>query len=246
MSMLLMVKAMQVQVGNPLRKLVLIKLADNANDLGECWPSYQHIADQCEISRRSVINHINTLEEMGFLVKKYRKGTEKRNASNVYTLNFDISISFDGAAPALVSGESPALGGAAPALGGGAAPAPRTSHSFEPVNEPNGNLAVTGEKKTRFDPLSIKPKNITDGQWAEWIKYRRERKISCSKMTIEKQIDLLESESSPVEVINQSITNGWQGLFSIDNKQSSGSKGFMNRHTGFSDRDYGKEGLNEF
>lgn len=246
MSMLLMVKAMQVQVGNPLRKLVLIKLADNANDLGECWPSYQHIADQCEISRRSVINHIKALEEVGFLVKKYRKGTEKRNASNVYTLNFNVSISFDGAAPAPVNGESPALGGAAPALGGGAAPAPRTSHSFEPVNEPNGNLAVTGDKKPRFDPLSIKPENISAEQWAEWVKYRRERKISCSKMTIEKQISLLESESNPVEVINQSITNGWQGLFSIDSKQGSANKGFMNRHTGFSDRDYGKEGLNEF
>ncbi|EFN1898466.1 helix-turn-helix domain-containing protein, partial [Escherichia coli] len=30
MSMELMVKAMKIRVGNPLRKLVLIKLADNA------------------------------------------------------------------------------------------------------------------------------------------------------------------------------------------------------------------------
>lgn len=40
MSMELMVKAMKIRVGNPLRKLVLIKLADNASDQGECWPSY--------------------------------------------------------------------------------------------------------------------------------------------------------------------------------------------------------------
>lgn len=37
MSMLLMVQAMRARVGNPLRKLVLIKLADNANDEGESW-----------------------------------------------------------------------------------------------------------------------------------------------------------------------------------------------------------------
>lgn len=116
MSMLLMVKAMHAKVGNPLRKLVLIKLADNANDAGECWPSYQHIADQCEISRRSVITHINKLEEMGFLRKTYRKGTSKPNSSNMYT------ITFDGESPALSDGESPA---------------PRTSHSLEPVNEPD-------------------------------------------------------------------------------------------------------------
>lgn len=34
MSMSLMVQAMEARVGNPLRKLVLIKLADNASDTG--------------------------------------------------------------------------------------------------------------------------------------------------------------------------------------------------------------------
>ena len=58
MSMTLMVKALKTKVGNPLRKLVLLKLADNANDQGECWPSYQCIADQCEMSKRSVMIHI--------------------------------------------------------------------------------------------------------------------------------------------------------------------------------------------
>lgn len=129
MSMLLMVKAMQLKVGNPLRKLVLIKLADNANDLGECWPSYQHIADQCEISRRSVIGHIKALENAGLLVKQYRSGTHKANSSNVYTLKLD------GEAPAL-HGADNSPPSAAPAPPPSAAPAPRTSHSLEPVNEP--------------------------------------------------------------------------------------------------------------
>lgn len=142
MSMNLMVKAMNAKVGNPLRKLVLIKLADNANDLGECWPSYQHIADQCEISRRSVIIHVNKLEEMGFLKKKYRKGAEKPNSSNIFTLNFDGAYS----SPS----ESPAPHSESHALPHSESPAPRTSHSFEPVNEPCANTASgddTGGKK---------------------------------------------------------------------------------------------------
>lgn len=129
MSMNLMVKAMHAKVGNPLRKLVLIKLADNANDLGECWPSYQHIADQCEISRRSVITHVNKLEQMGFLKKKYRKGAEKPNSSNIFTLCFDGAYS----SPS----ESPAPAGESPASSSGESPAPRTSHSIEPVKEPS-------------------------------------------------------------------------------------------------------------
>ncbi len=86
MSMDLMVQAMKIKVGNPLRKLVLLKLADNASDLGECWPSYQHIADQCEISKRSVMNHIEALCECGLIKKELRTGP-KGNSSNVYQLN---------------------------------------------------------------------------------------------------------------------------------------------------------------
>ena len=136
MSMALMAKVMGMKVGNPLKKLVLIKLADNASDSGECWPSYQHIADQCEISRRSVIGHINELIEANLLRKESRTGPNG-SRSNVYVLT-------------LGRGESPAPGGESPALGGGESPAPRTSHSFEPVNEP---------VKEPKDPLS---RNLDD------------------------------------------------------------------------------------
>ncbi|MGY6772391.1 helix-turn-helix domain-containing protein [Gallibacterium sp. ZY190522] len=88
MSMLLMVKAMQCKVGNATRKLVLLKLADNANDNGVCFPSYQHIADQCEITRRSAISHIEALIETGFVEKKTRK-TPEGNTSNLYVLHLD-------------------------------------------------------------------------------------------------------------------------------------------------------------
>ncbi|WP_226501429.1 helix-turn-helix domain-containing protein [Pseudomonas sp. MWU16-30322] len=138
MSMGLMVAAMKLRVGNPLRKLVLIKLADNASDMGECWPSYQHIADQCEISKRSVMNHISALCESGLLRKEIRKGGPKGNSSNVYFLTLD-----GGAHPAPGVVQQIHQGGAAgsppseaPALGGSAGAAPRTSHSSEPVNEP--------------------------------------------------------------------------------------------------------------
>ena len=48
-------------------------LADNANDEGICWPSYQNIADHCEVTKRSVMSHVAKLEEMGLLKRQYRK-----------------------------------------------------------------------------------------------------------------------------------------------------------------------------
>jgi DNA-binding transcriptional ArsR family regulator len=138
MSMDLMVKAMKARVGSPLRKLVLIKLADNANDLGECWPSYQHIADQCEMSRRSVMVHIDVLIKGGLLRKEIRKGGPKGNSSNVYFLQLSggANLSLPPSAADAPPSESPAPGGESPALPPSESPAPRTSHSFEPVNEP--------------------------------------------------------------------------------------------------------------
>nr|WP_241105174.1 helix-turn-helix domain-containing protein [Providencia rettgeri] len=166
--MILMAKAMQLKVGNPSRKLVLIKLADNANDKGECFPSYQHVADQCEISRRSVINHIDALCEQGLVRKVYRSG-EKGNSSNVYILNLDgakISPPSEKSAPEVVKQfHQPSEKSAPPPS---EKSAPRTSHSFEPVNEPKDNtqpLAVTAKSRYAFEGEVIR---LNQKDFTEW------------------------------------------------------------------------------
>jgi len=85
MSTDLMVKAMKTKVGNPLSKLVLVKLPDNSSDQGECWPSYQHIADRCEIGRSTVRLHVRELEKAGFLRREYRRKRDL-NQSNLFHL----------------------------------------------------------------------------------------------------------------------------------------------------------------
>lgn len=145
MSFLLAGKAFSIKVGNPARKLVLIKLAENANDKGVCWPSYKHIADQCEMSRRTVITHIEKLVELGLLKKFYRKG-EKGNSSNQYLLTLDGEKSApsqpsENIAPPPSEEFAPPSAGDSPPSENAAPPpsenaAPRTYHSFEPINEP--------------------------------------------------------------------------------------------------------------
>jgi uncharacterized phage protein (TIGR02220 family) len=154
MSMTLMAKAMGIRVGHPIRKLVLLKLADNANDKGECWPSTRHIADHCECSKSTVRSHVDALVEMGLVQKTNRIGRNngKGNASNVYLLTLDNPISALGTGdvkdpPMPVSDIAPMpCGGIAmpdadsPMPGDGTPPMPphgtRTYHSFEPVIEP--------------------------------------------------------------------------------------------------------------
>lgn len=72
----------------PAVKLVLLKLADRANDDGECWPGQESIATACDMSERSVMRHIGFLERVGILSVGRRKGEDGRQETNLYTLNF--------------------------------------------------------------------------------------------------------------------------------------------------------------
>ncbi|MHB2185341.1 helix-turn-helix domain-containing protein [Serratia marcescens] len=150
MSMNLMAQAMSIKVGNPLRKLVLIKIADNANDKGECWPSYQHVADHCECSKSAVRAHIEALIKMGLLTKENRLGVNngKGNTSNLYYLTLDNPVPSESIAPCAVKKHSPMptkstgvcqqVTQGVPSESTPPMPADgtRTSHSFEPVIEP--------------------------------------------------------------------------------------------------------------
>lgn len=46
------------------QKLVLLKLADNANDEGYCWPSRRYICDHCQMTKSTVTEHVKGLAEL--------------------------------------------------------------------------------------------------------------------------------------------------------------------------------------
>ncbi|ELI9381917.1 helix-turn-helix domain-containing protein [Escherichia coli] len=87
MSMRIMVEIFHTEVGDPMHKLVLLKLADNAKDNGECYPSYHHIAKECEISKRTAMRAVDSLCKKGLLIKqpRYLIGG-KEQTSNFYVI----------------------------------------------------------------------------------------------------------------------------------------------------------------
>ena len=187
MSMPMMVDAIKTTVGNPLRKLVLIKLAENANNEGECWPSFKHVADQCEISRRSVIYHIQALEKAGFLTVIHRRKTGSSSHSNCYqmALKCGAGDSLGSATDAPSSaGDAPPSAGDAPS--GSAGDSPRISHSFESVTEPVSEQCASGDAPARnpapepetetqqqSNPEPDPPKHLTEDEFKDfWAKCR--------------------------------------------------------------------------
>ena len=201
MSMRLMVQAMNCEVGNPARKLVLLKLADNANDDGICFPSYQYIADKCEMTRRSAISHIEYLIKMGLVSKKERKNKDG-SISNLYFLHLE-----QGGENFALGGENISLGSENFALGGSENISPRTSHSLEPVNEPK-KTTQKSESEILLERFGI------TGQLAkDFIAHRKTKRGAISETQLsrlQKQAD--KAGISICEAVEICIERNWQGF----------------------------------
>lgn len=89
---------------------------------------------------------------------------------------------------------------------------PKTNiKDLTPFNPPKG--------KVKFDPLSIPvPEWLNAASWNEWVTYRQQSgKPIKTELTVTKAFRLLkeclDEGHDPVNVINTSIANGYQGLF---------------------------------
>lgn len=54
------------------RKMLLLSLADQANDSGQCWPELDDLAARCSMSRRTLFDCLRELEEVGLLSRIHR------------------------------------------------------------------------------------------------------------------------------------------------------------------------------
>lgn len=147
----------------PTQKLVLLALADNCNDMGECYPSILTICEKSGLSERGVQGAISEMEKMGLVNRFMRKGR-----STLYT------ITPAGYAPPQEVHPAPR----APAPAPDAPPPPQEVHPTpaprapitvnEPSIEPSLNRhVVAGAKKskgTRIPDDWVLSKKL--GEWA--------------------------------------------------------------------------------
>lgn len=222
MSMLLTAQALKIKVGNAAKKFVLVKLADNANDDGICWPSYEHIAEMCEMSRRTVIRHIADLEEMGLVSVRSRKGA-KGNDSNVYQLHLsgvNLSLPSDKQRTEVVTQDHPP--------GDRMTPEPITEPIKEPVIKNNGDSHAL-EGSLILDGSYPQSLNLT--AWAAWLDYRRKvlkkpyksergERVAIFKLIKISRGDLVAQQ----KIVDQSIDEEWQGLFALKSPNQATAK----------------------
>lgn len=89
-------------------KLLLLALADNADDEGKCWPSVKLLAEKCTLSPRAVRALLVDLEQLGHIRIERRFRKDGSQTSNLYFI-----------LPSAPPANDPAPGGGISSLPGG-------------------------------------------------------------------------------------------------------------------------------
>ncbi|WP_159211952.1 replication protein [Klebsiella pneumoniae] len=112
-------------------------------------------------------------------------------------------------------------------------------------NKDNINNTPKSPRAVSFDASAVQlPDWLSAEIWSSWVAYRRDlKKPIKSQQTVTQAINLLDrcrlNGYSPEEIINQSIANGWQGLFEPKGaKQPSRAPSRVSEN--FAGKDYGQ------
>jgi hypothetical protein len=87
MSLRALTWAWEQELTNPSEKLVLLAIADHANDDGMCWPSMSHVAERCLLSTRQIQRITEQLVHYGLVTRERRKRPDGTLGTYTYTLN---------------------------------------------------------------------------------------------------------------------------------------------------------------
>jgi len=75
---------------NSTERFVLLSIADRADDIGYCYPSYNDIAKRCAVSRPTVIKAINRMRDAGWLRTEATFKKDGSRSSNGIYVNLEM------------------------------------------------------------------------------------------------------------------------------------------------------------
>lgn len=222
MSISIMTQAWKIQGLSITQKVVLLSLADNANDQGECYPSIAQIVGRTGASERTVQAAIRALEGLGYVRSMSRLGT-----STIYMLTLDtedgVVIHTPRKSRTPADTAPPQLSHPTPA---NAAPKPSINRQL--------NRQLTVKARTAIAAVEL-PDWLPRSAWVDWVEHRINVKAPLTERAASMGIKLLEKLKDqghdPVEVIEQSVRTGkWTDFYPLKNQgvAMAGNRG-MNR-----------------
>lgn len=202
---------------SPVDKLVLLALADWANEDGKCWPSIAKIAAKTGCGERTVQRALREAENRGLL-----KRDEVKGRGCTYTINPRHSGTPATKSPPPDRRQTPAT------------VAPNTSGTTI-VEEAKASPTARAKKKT--EPF-ILPDWVPTEQWGAFEAMRRTIRKPMTdyakKLVVSELRKLADAGYPPGPVLDQSTRNDWQDVYKIKDRDN-GQR--QSNHRGGSTRD---------
>ena len=200
-------------------KFVLIALANYADHNGMCFPSAETVKKFTAQSEKTIYRAFKKLEELG-LIKSRRKRKENGHLST-----FEFQLVSSGQRVQLMDKpvdceSSRAVKAKTPAK---AKPETLTEEliEIEPVDcesTPNQSV-ILNQSDTPLTPLGI-----SQELWEEYRQHRKQLGKKLTPIAQERAIKKLErlkaSGTDPTAVIEQTLENGWTGLFELKDRKN--------------------------
>lgn len=244
-------------------KFVLVVMANRADGDMVCWPSMADVCKQTSQDRKTVQENIRRLREAGFIEDTgTRKGSTKQVI--VYRLKTPKNGPVEGALDASndedndtengsvkeaqkrntsENGTGPNFPHKRPEIPGKEAQisretGPKTGHGTikEPSMEPSG----------KHQGVEL-PAWLPESDWNRFCAYRlkasgKKWTLDAELLNLKKLTRLRDEGQDPVAVINESIANGWSGLFGIKQQARASPPGRSPQRENFNEVDYGQPG----
>ena len=185
------------------QKLVLLALADWANDEGLCWPSIDRVALKASLTSRGVQKTIRALEEMQFLRKEEIKGRGNKYWVSMPTNDVHPRTTF-----------TPPVSQVHPS------PEPRSP-----------NTSYTHQLTTKYI-IEGYPVWLPIEAWQGWVEMRKQRKrplTDRAKSRAFTKLEALHLAGHDInELLDRSTINGWLDIYEPKGQKN----GTTNRTTG--------------
>lgn len=235
--------ALELKVGRSSAKFVLVAMANCANSDMTCWPSIQYLSDATCQDRKTVLENIKRLKEIGLIID-----TNMRKGSTGQVIVYQLCASFWG----LNSTENGSIeesqkrnhteSGTVPKTDGNSTVFPYKESQKRMVTVPKtGHGTVKNHKRTvrnrnnETPPDFVLPDWIPVDAWNSFLAMRKAIKkpvfVDGLPIAVKKLEALRLAGNDPRAVLEQSTMNNYQGLFEVKggsqqrNGQNSGRLG---------------------
>lgn len=210
MSIRLMTQVFKDDSLEPMKKLVMLSLADNANDEGFCYPSIDTITKKTSLSKPTVIKHIKELEEKQYLLSKKRNSKSNANGGgrlstiyivfpleNIQNLDEDLLRKFD-----LKIGQSKE-----------ALPIGQSKEAL-PLNEGQSKEALPKPSPSLFNHHLFNKLNKAEKDlFLEYLALRKTMKLKTTLAIQERLLNKYFEFGQDIEIIQNAITSNWKDFY---------------------------------